>query len=89
MAETFTEVDGGQCVEYACNKYPVEENNCPTVGSAYKIFGSWDYGFGDGPDPAENSLIILNPTTKNLYGHVGIVRGVIPLADGKYELRGR
>jgi parallel beta-helix repeat protein len=92
LSEEFTgqTFGDGECVTYAKIKTGNSDSHSPGLGDdgpAYKIFEEWDYGFGKGEDPAENSLIVLDKWTGNPYGHVGIVRSVIPKENGLYELR--
>ena len=80
QGETFTQSSGGQCVAYARqetgNSYTTSPGLCSFDNScgAYLIYDHWDYGYGRGNIPHNNSLIVLAASGSLSVGHVGIVR---------------
>lgn len=96
-AETFTGVQGNQCVYYAREQTGFNYTTSPALGSctyvipdpcgAWRIYDIWNYGFGEGNTPMPNSLLVLAHWSGNPYGHVGIVQSVEDVGGGIFELR--
>lgn len=88
-AEYFTGENGGECVNYARFITGNNLSTSPYIGGdlgAYHIYDLWDYGYGRGNIPQQNSLIVLDKWGSNPSGHVGIVRKIVKYENGTYDL---
>lgn len=83
---------GGQCVTYVRNyfggSYQLMPGLCQYSDDcgAYNSWGHWDLGFGSGPNPAANSIMVIDQTTGLPTGHVGVVIDVSSNLDGTNSL---
>ena len=53
---------------------------------AFHAYDEWDLGFGRGTVPDIGSAIVLDATSKNQYGHIGVVISAIQEENGKWSL---
>jgi len=84
--------DGGQCVTYVRNYFGGSYQSMPGLCQysddcgAYNAWGHWDLGFGSGPTPAANSIMVIDQTAGLSTGHVAVVIDVSSNSDGTYNL---
>ena len=84
--------DGGQCVEYVRDyfggSYELMPGLCqynPDCG-AYNAWGHWDLGFGSGPIPKDNSIMVLDQFNGLTTGHMAVVTSISSISGGTYTL---
>lgn len=82
---------GDQCAVYVETQYLNPRGlSWSAIGSAYRAWTIWDFGYGKDIRPEVGSIMVLNASTfTGGHGHVAVVKSVhiVDYNTGRYEVR--